>query len=217
MDNPYEVLGVPNGASMDQVKFAYREKIRQYQGETYQAGPRAQEAKRKMAEFDAAYDQIVMGGQSQNYSQGGGYGAGQGYGAQGYGSGTQQSYGGYAPDFSDIRARINAGRLDDAQMLLDGIPEYQRNAEWYYLKGTVHQRRGWLEEAARNFETARNMEPQNATYAAACDNIRSARNGGYKVKDKHKDSDCGCCSICSGLLCADCCCEAMGGDLIPCC
>ncbi len=28
---------------------------------------------------------------------------------------------------------------------------------------------------------------------------------------------CNTCDMCSGLLMADCCCECMGGDLIPCC
>ena len=28
---------------------------------------------------------------------------------------------------------------------------------------------------------------------------------------------CDACDMCSGLICADCCCECMGGDLISCC
>ena len=28
---------------------------------------------------------------------------------------------------------------------------------------------------------------------------------------------CSVCDICNGLICADCCCECMGGDLIGCC
>ncbi len=206
MKNPYEVLGVPNGAPIEQVKAAYKECIRQYQDANYQTGPLADIAKKRMEELDAAYDQIIMNARPGEYTR------------QEYNAGESAKSYGYAPDYSDIHACIRAGRLEDAQMLLDGIPEAQRYAEWYYLKGTVQQRRGWLEEAARNFETARNMDPQNSTYNAACENIRSARSGGYKVKNTDNDgSDCHPCRICSGLLCADCCCEAMGGDLIPCC
>ncbi|HBN81189.1 MAG TPA: molecular chaperone DnaJ, partial [Ruminococcaceae bacterium] len=29
--------------------------------------------------------------------------------------------------------------------------------------------------------------------------------------------NCSACDACSSLICADCCCECMGGDLIPCC
>ena len=31
------------------------------------------------------------------------------------------------------------------------------------------------------------------------------------------NGSCNACDVCQGLVCADCCCECMGGDLIPCC
>ena len=37
--------------------------------------------------------------------------------------------------------------------------------------------------------------------------------GGYHTSG----GGCSTCDICSGLMCADCCCECMGGDLIRCC
>lgn len=147
---------------------------------------------RKIDELNCAYDEIVMGSQ--------------------YGSSYSSS-----PDFSDIRAKINSGRLDDAQILLDGIPEYSRNAQWYYLKGTIQQKRGWLEEAAKNFATASNLDPSNDTYKMAYNKINKARAGGYRTERRPNERDgADCCDICSGLICADCCCECFGGDLIPC-
>ena len=201
--NPYEVLGLNTSASDEQIKNAYRELARIYS----ENGSAPNSA--KMAEIDRAYDAIVMnrtgngGSQSANYN------------------GTyQREYGGYTSPsgLGDIRAKIKSGKLDDAETLLDGIPTGQRTAEWYYLKGTVQHRRGWLEEAAHNFERASQLDPSNSEYRRACDNINSDRAGGYRTERRtEKSSGCSACDICSGLLCADCCCECMGGDLIRCC
>lgn len=191
MRNPYEVLGIPQGAGMEQVNAAYRELLRRYQDAGNQ---------RMVDELNEAYDAIIMNSSSHSTA---------GYSAGGYSSG--------APDYSDIRAKINSGRLDDAQTLLDGIPDYSRDAQWYYLKGTVQQKRGWLEEAAKNFATASNLDPSNNTYKMAYNKINNARSGGYRTERRKEKSGCSGCDMCTGLLCADCCCECFGGDLIPCC
>lgn len=189
MRNPYEVLGVPEGASIDQVKMAYRILSRKYQNDG------SADAMRKMDELNAAYDSIVMG--------------------------SGGSYRNAANDYADIASKIRSGRLDDAQILLDGIPEQSREAQWYYLKGTILQKRGWLEEAANHFATAHRMDPSNNTYKMAYSRVVNARSGGYRTERRQsrsgKDSDCNYCNCCCDLLCADACCECMGGDLISCC
>ena len=192
MRNPYEILGVPQGASKEQIDAAYRELMRKYQD----IGNFT-----KIDEINQAYDTIVMGSYSDNsYS-------------------NYRNYT-YTPDYSDVRAKINSGRLDDAQTLLDGVPENARDAQWFYLKGTIQQKRGWLEEAAKNFATASNLDPSNNTYKMAYNKVNNARSGGYRTERRRSDgekSGCSGCDMCTGLLCADCCCECFGGDLIPCC
>ena len=37
-----------------------------------------------------------------------------------------------------------------------------RNAEWFFLKGTVLYKRGWLEEAYNHFSRAVQMDPKTA-------------------------------------------------------
>lgn len=198
MKNPYEVLGVPEGASAEQVKAAYRLLAQKYQNDP------SPDAARKMEEINLAYDSIIM-----NYSSSGSY-TNSGYSTASSGA-----------DYSDIRAKINRGRLDDAQILLDGIPEYNRDAQWYYLKGTVQQKRGWLEEAANNFAAASRLDPSNNTYKTAYNKVINSRNGGYRTertnRRSQREKERGCCSCCCDLICADACCECMGGDLIPCC
>lgn len=193
MRNPYEVLGVPQGASQEQINAAYRELMRKYQDNGDGS---------KMDELNQAYDSVVMGG----YSNGSNYGSYSNYN--------------YTPDYSDIRAKISSGRLDDAQTLLEGVPENARDAHWFYLKGTIQQKRGWLEEAAKNFATASNLDPSNNTYKMAYNKVSNARSGGYRTERRRSDNEksgCSGCDLCTGLLCADCCCECFGGDLIPCC
>lgn len=193
MRNPYEVLKIPRDAGMDAVNSAYRELMRKYQEEGKQ---------KKIEELDEAYDAIVLGGASGPSGRSGGEA--------------------YSADYSDIRIKIDEGRLDDAQVLLDGIPEENRDAEWFYLKGTIRQKRGWLEEAAKNFAAAFELDPYNDVYREAYYKVENARSGGYRTARRRRagaetSAERSLCDICSGLLCADCCCECLGGDLIPCC
>lgn len=189
MKNPYSVLGIPEGASPEQVKAAYKLLAQKYQSDG-----------RKMDEINQAYDYIIMN--SSGYSSSAGY--------------SQAG-----ADYSDIRSKISSGRLDDAQIILDGIPEGGRDAQWYYLKGTIQQKRGWLEEAANNFATASRLDPSNNTYKMAYNKVINARSGGYRTERRRtrsgRDNDCSYCDCCCDLLCADACCECMGGDLISCC
>ena len=137
--NPFSVLGVPDTASDEEIRNAYRELARKYSDLSDDG---------KMQEINDAYDQIVMlrgglGGSSSSSSS------------------RSSSYAGNMSDLSDIREKIRGGRIEDALVLLDGIPEQYRTAEWYYLKGAAQQRRGWLDYASENFDRACSMDPNN--------------------------------------------------------
>ncbi len=194
MNNPYEVLGIRPTATDDEVKDAYRALARKYHPDNYGDNPLSDLAEEKMQEINEAYDAIIRerrAGKGRGQSAGGGYTAGSGY--------------------QDIRNLIRTGRTADAETLLDGVPAPSRDAEWYFLKGSVLYKKGWLDEAYNHFSTATRMDPANMEYRAAYNQLeRQRRTGAYRPVGGGVSG----CDVCQGLICADCCCECLGGDLI---
>lgn len=202
MKDPYEVLGVPRGADRDKVKAAYRELAKKYHPDQYAGTPLADLANEKMQEINEAYDAILSGNT---------------------GSGSYRSSGsGYAVnDYSAVENCINSGRYDEAERILESMNDSSRDAHWYYLKGELNYRRGWTQQAYSYYSMAYNMQPGNPIYRDAFERIARNSNGGFRTgrTQSHGGSAGACdgCDICTGLMCADCCCECFGGDLIPCC
>lgn len=203
--NPYEVLGVQPSATDEEVKTAYRNLARKYHPDNYANNPLSELAEEKMQEINDAYDAIVRMRKGGNA----GTGAGAGYNPSGH------TYGG-SSRYTDIRRMISQNRIAEAEMLLDGTPSSGRDAEWYFLKGSILYRKGWLDEAHSHFETACRMDPQNMEYRQAYSQTSYGRQtGGYRTAGNA--GGCDGCDVCTSLWCADCCCECMGGDLIRCC
>ncbi len=207
MTDPYKVLGVNPNATDEQIKDAYRTLAKKYHPDQYSGSPIADLADEKMKEINEAYDEIV----AQRKNKGGASGGSR----DNYGAGRNTS-----SHYADVRNFINSGRIADAEQILNGVPMERRNAEWYFLKGSVLYRRGWLEEAKDHFSRASQMDPSNMEYRAALNqamNQRSGAYGGYNPYGQRTTGGCSTCDMCQGLICADCCCECMGGDLIGCC
>lgn len=213
MSDPYSVLGVSPDATDEQIKNAYREKARSYQESDYANGPLSEIAAKKMQEIDEAYDTIFAQRRSGSYNSSSTYSAGSAYSSA---NNSQSSY--TPPTYASIREKIRHNDLDNAQNELDKIPEMSRIAEWYYLQGMIQQKKGWTNAAYENYEKAFSMDSSNPEYARAYQMMNNQRSGGYRTSaGRQSNSDCDFCNICQGLICADCCCECMGGDLIPCC
>ncbi len=227
--DPYKVLGVSPNASEEEVKSAYRQLVKKYHPDNYADSPLADLANEKMQEVNEAYDMVInrlrAGGQNNSSQQNAGYAGGNPYGGQqaGYGYNGGYGYGGQASgQQSDIRRLIQQNRLVEAEELLDGIPVKNRDGEWYFLKGTIFFQRGWLDDAMNHFSTACRLNPNNPEYRAAMNRMMwqqqgnmGSPNGSYRTGPDMAGMN--ACNCCSNLICADCCCECMGGDLIPCC
>ena len=195
MRDPYEVLGVKPGASDDEIKRAYRDLARKYHPDNYQNNPLADLAEEKMKEINEAYDTITKqrsgtGGYQRAYQSGG------------YGGGGQYSSGG-SSSYAQIRSMINMGDLQGAERLL--MEMGAKNAEWYFLFGSIAYRRGWLDEAMQNYTRAVQMEPNNMEYRQA---LAMLQRGGnmyrpYGYTTSHIDA----CDCCTALMCINMCCN----------
>ena len=199
MKDPYEVLGVSPNASEDEVKRAYRELARKYHPDNYIDNPLADLAQEKMKDINEAYDTITRnraGAGSQTYQRQGA----QSYQQAGYysASGNQNYY--------QVRQAINRGDLNEAERLLHTMRS--TDAEWYYLCGAVAYRRGWLDDARRNFQSACAMEPGNPEYQQA---LRQMQGGANMYRQAYYGSGSNCDDLCTTLLCMNCLCDCMGG------
>ncbi len=209
--DPYKVLGISPSASDDEVKKAYRDLARKYHPDNYVNNPLADLAQEKMKEINEAYDLITKqraSGSSGSFSGSGSY---QNPYSGGYSSGYSAGSG--DTRYARIRRLIMTGNLDAAEQELTASGDH--SAEWHFLMGSVYLRRGWYDEARRYFQNACSMEPNNTEYRIALQNMNGTTT--YYNQTRGMTGGGSACDICSSLLLADCCCECMGGDLVPCC
>lgn len=217
--DPYQVLGISQNASDEEVKRAYRELARKYHPDKYIDNPLADLAQEKMKAINEAYDTIMKERLSgANAYRTDSASSGTTNDNTDYRSGTS----GYRDSrFSRARQMIDAGNLDGAEALLRSIN--LASAEYYFLTGCIALKRGWYDDARQNLQTAAAMEPNNIEYQSA---LKKMHGVGDAYRSNTFSDTCGStscckdssgCDICSGLLALDCCCECMGGDLIPCC
>ena len=204
MTDPYKILGIERGASDDEIKSAYRALARKYHPDNFAGNETARSmAEEKMKEINEAYDEIQRDRKNGN-----------GYGYAGSSS-SDNSYN--RSTYVTIRSYINAGRIDEADDMLEDIPGTERVAEWHFLKGCVCASKGWYFDAQNHFARACTMAPTNAEYRNALNNMQRAAGNYTRGYTTSTDQGCSGCDICSTLLCADCLCEICGGDLISCC
>lgn len=146
MNDPYSVLGVSPSATDDEVKKAYRKLAKQYHPDIH---PDPAFAEKKMAEINAAYDQVLNQRQGKTES---------GYGGYNYGGERQGS----TPEYTAVRHYLHYRRYREAFNVLNRITD--RNAEWYFLAAYTHAGVGNRAQALEFARKAVAMEPQNGEY-----------------------------------------------------
>lgn len=207
MRDPYEVLGIQRGASMDEIKAAYRKLAKQYHPDMHVDNPLKELAQEKFIEVQEAYDQLTNAS-SSSYRGSSSYSAGNS-GANSYSSSSSNS------NFQTVRQYMNSGNYQQAIYILNNVKS--RNAEWYFLMGVSSVNLGSTVQGLQLVRTACNMEPNNVEYSNYLNQIVNMQRA-YQTRTynygRGGNSDLSCCTQ---LICADCLCEMMGGDLIPCC
>ena len=113
MKESYELLGLSETASTEEIEARYRELKAKYNEEKWQDGEAGSYAARMLGKLDAAYEDIMDERRER--------------GEKTSESGTSA--------FDDVASAIRSGDLSRAQQLLDAFNE--RNAEWHYLQSVV--------------------------------------------------------------------------------
>jgi molecular chaperone DnaJ len=208
LSNPYEVLGINQGASEEEIKKAYREMVKKYHPDQYQDNPLSTLAEEKLREINEAYESLTK---NTNVNSNGYRGRGKGWG----GFNNPGTSGG-SEFFNQVKMHIKSGNIRAAEELLKNSND--RTAEWYYLNGLVFLRKGWYDEAYSSIQTAVNMDPNNFEYRDALNRINTS-NKTYRGNafGRGYGGSPDLCTMCQCLWCSDICCECGGGDLVGCC
>lgn len=200
MRNPYEILGVKENASKDEIKKAYRELAKKYHPDQYGNNPLRDLAEEKMRELNEAYDHLMKNTPDNTYSTNNNYGNSQ--------SNNSNMY-------SSIESDIYSGNLNRAEEKLSRITT--RDAEWNYLMGFLNMKKGWYDQAYNNLTIACSLQPNNFKYRDALNRLSNMNSSYREPYYNSRRSDPNMCNICTTLYCLDCCCECGGGDFISCC
>lgn len=201
MNNPYEVLGLKEGCSKEEIKSAYRELVKKYHPDQYAQNPLRDLAEEKLRDINEAYDYLMKNTADSNFSS---FNAKTSNGSQGYGS-TQ---------YNDIRNDLNNGNMSAAEEKLNRSGS--RTAEWYFLKGMVSLKKGWYDDAYSNIANACRMEPNNLEYRRVFNSLQTNNNTYRQPYYGRGNSDGNLCDICMTLWCADQICGCLGGNMFGC-
>ena len=188
IDDPYSVLGLTPDASDEEVKRAYRALAKKYHPDM---NPGDQHAAEMMNQINAAYDQIKNPQPRVNFA---------GWYRQGY----QDAWSGGDP-MESARRYIFVQEYERALRELSTVPEAQRTAQWYYLAAVANTNLGNRVLGYEQITRACAMDPANAEYAAARDQIgRSgtvyhSRQTGFGFE--HIDLSRACCGVCAAMSC----------------
>ena len=194
--NPFVILKVSENATQQEVYEAYAELKEKYSNDRFLEGEKGKEAAKKLSEVEAAYTEAMEILKNRSFIED-----------------TGSMYGG-------IAKLIKEGKLNEAQDRLDDMTV--RDAEWHYYQAGIYHAKNWLNESKAQLEIAISMDPSNTKYKETLDKLLKKMNGqtphsetraGYERnrEDMSNAGGCTCCDFCMGFLCADACCNCLGG------
>ena len=136
-----DILGLSEGATLEDVKSAYESLRAKYLEERFMDGEIGNNAAKMLTKIETAYSELVTE-LSETASS---------------------SYGGDA--YSRVEELIKDGNIAEAQRELDGFNE--RGGQWHYLQSVVFYRKNWINESKKQLEIAIQLEPENARFKEA--------------------------------------------------
>ena len=142
----YEILGVSESATDEEIRARYEELKKKYSEERFLEGEAGNEAARMLNRIDVAYNEI-MTERSEKHT------------AENAGS-----------SYAKVDEYIRAGKINEAQAVLDEFNE--RPAEWHYLQSVVFYKKNWMNESKKQLEIALQMDSSNEKYRTAYNKLK---------------------------------------------
>ena len=228
MKNFYKILEVKPEATDAEIKQSFIKLKNKYDPSNYDKSNLKQIAIEKTKEIEQAFDEIMNSRRLDRLQHGkspSDANENKSESSSSYrGSATSGSSSSSFVDYDHIESLINSGCLDEAQNLLNSVGESERMSAWFYLKGLLLFKKGWLEDATDFLGVAVRMNPGNRKYAALLQQVRMQQrgnfgpfnNGQFNRGPYYQNTSCGFCDSCMGFMCANAicsCCEdnALGG------
>lgn len=140
MKEYYELLGLTESATDDEILAKYEELRAKYKEDRWLDGEAGNEAAKLLTKLEVAYTEIMASRREQSKNTEG------------------------QDAFEEIAELIKNDKLTEAQARLDNFNE--RNAEWHYYQAGVYYRKQWMNDSKKQLEIAMEMDPDNQKYRA---------------------------------------------------
>ena len=200
MENYYELLGLDETATDEEIAARYEELKAKYKEDRWLDGEAGNEAAKMLNKLEVAYVELTAARKEQSKNTGG------------------------TDAYEEVAALLKADKIAEAQAKLDDFNE--RPAEWHYLQAVVFYKKNWSNESKKQLEIAMQMDPDNKKYREAYGKLNAkndyarqsatAQNGDPysegRMNGEPVDSDpqmggngcSNCISCCYTYLCVDC-------------
>lgn len=158
MKEYYEVFGLPETATDEEIAARYKELKEKYGEERWLDGEAGNDAAKNLTKLEMAYREIMATRKEQKTNTEG-----------------QNAY-------EEISELLKADKIAEAQAKLDDFNE--RNAEWHYLQAVVFYKKNWTNDSKKQLEIAMQMDPDNVKYRNAYGKM-NAKND-YQQQQAHQ-------------------------------
>ena len=135
-----DILGLSDGATVEDVKAAYETLRAKYLEERFMDGEVGNNAAKMLTKIETAYNELLTELKEAPTHDGG-------------------------ETFARVEELLKDGNISAAQRVLDGFNE--RGAQWHYLQSVVFYRKNWTNESKKQLEIAIQLEPDNEKYKEA--------------------------------------------------
>ncbi len=158
MKEYYEVFGLPETATDEEIAVRYKELKEKYGEERWLDGEAGNEAAKNLTKLETAYREIMATRKEQKTNTEG-----------------QNAY-------EEISQLLKEDKIAEAQAKLDDFNE--RSAEWHYLQAVVFYKKNWTNDSKKQLEIAMQMDPDNVKYRNAYGKM-NAKND-YQQQQAHE-------------------------------